>query len=318
MSEFKEVQWTEIYRPKRVEDCILPAYIKKTFQNFVDTKEIPPNLLLTGSSGTGKTTVAWAALEELGCEYVTINGSLYGNIDTLRNEIKTYASSLSLYGEGRKFVILDEADFLNPNSTQPALRNFMEEYSALCGFILTCNYSSKLLTELRSRCATIEFRTPLSEKKTLMGQFLKRVMFICAAEGVKADKATVAAVIQKYYPDWRRTLHELQLYQVSTGGVIDSGILANFTDTNIANLVKMIKDKNFSQTRKWIVEHSDIEPVELFKTLYDKSTELMEPKDVPELVEILAKYQYQSAFVPVQEINTAACFIEIMKRCRFK
>jgi len=317
MSEFKEVQWAEIYRPKRVEDCILPTYIKKTFQNFVDTKEVP-NLLLTGPSGTGKSTVAWAALEELGCEYVTINGSLYGNIDTLRNEIKTFASSLSLYGEGRKFVILDEADFLNPNSTQPALRNFMEEYSALCGFILTCNYSSKILDALRSRCATIEFKTPQSEKKTLMAQFLKRVMFICAAEGVKADKATVAAVIQKYYPDWRRTIHELQLYQMATGGVIDSGILANFTDTNITNLVKMIKDKNFTESRKWIIEHSDIEPVELFKTLYDKANELMEPKDVPELVDVLAKYQYQSAFVPVQEINTAACIIEIMKRCRFK
>lgn len=316
MSEYKEVQWTEIYRPKLVKDCILPDYLKKTFQSFVDQKEVP-NLLLTGPAGTGKTTVAKAMLEELDCEYVVINGSLYGNIDTLRNEIKNFASSLSLYGEGRKYVILDEADFLNANSTQPALRNFMEEYSALCGFILTANYSARILKELRSRCATVEFKIPLVERKPLMGQFLKRVMHILELEGVKADKAVVAAVIQKHFPDWRKPLHELQVYQASTG-TIDSGALANFTDTSITNLVSLMKDKNFTGCRRWINEHADIEASELFNILYDKASDLIEPSSIPNLILILAKYSYQSVFTPIQEVNTASCIVEIMKECRFK
>jgi replication factor C small subunit len=193
----------------------------------------------------------------------------------------------------------------------------MEEYSALCGFILTANYSARILKELRSRCATIEFKIPASERKTLMAKFLKRVMGILEEQGVKADKAVVAAVIQKHFPDWRKTIHELQLYSMATG-TIDSGILSNFTDSNIIDLVGLMKDKNFTGCRRWITEHGDIEASELFKLLYEKASEIMEPSSIPELIMILAKYSYQSVFTPIQEVNTASCVVEIMKGCRFK
>jgi len=307
--------WVEKFRPKTVEETILPKNLKKTFQQFVDQGNVP-NLLLAGSSGTGKTTVARAILENLNCDYIIINGSLSGNIDTLRNEIKNFASSVSLTSSGRKYVILDEADFLNPQSTQPALRNFMEEYSKNCGFILTCNYKAKILDALQSRCSVIEFKIPNEEKPELAKQFFERVLDILKKEDIPYDKPAVAAVIKKHFPDWRRVLNELQSY--SATGKIDSGIMANFTDENIKKLIGFMKQKDFTNVRKWIAENSDIDSVELFNKFYESASDLMPPDSVSLLVLILAKYSYQAAFVAHQEINTAACMVDIMTSCDFK
>lgn len=315
MQHLEHFLWVEKYRPKKVSDTILPDNLKKTFQQFVDQKNIP-NLLLSGGPGTGKTTIARAMLEELNCDYIIINGSLSGNIDTLRNDIKNFASSVSLTNDGRKYVILDESDFLNPSSTQPALRNFMEEYSKNCGFILTCNYPSKILKELKSRCSTIEFKIPQQEKNSLANQFLKRIIDILNIEKVEYDKSTLVAVITKYFPDWRKILNELQRY--SAIGKIDSGILSDFSDSNIKSLIEYMKNKDFTNVRKWVAENSDLEPVEILNKFYEKSSELFDSKTIPFLVCILAKYSYQSAFVAHQEINTAACLSEIMVECRFK
>lgn len=305
----KEFLWVEKYRPKTIADTILPETLKKSFQQFVDQKNVP-NLLLCGRPGTGKTTVARAMLEELECEYIVINGSLSGNIDTLRNEIKSFASSVSIMGSGRKYVILDEADYLNINSTQPALRNFMEEYSKNCGFILTCNYKNKIMEPLWSRCSVIEFKIPNGEKSKLAGEFFKRILTILEKENIEYDKAAVSQVITKFFPDWRRILNELQSY--SATGKIDTGILANFTDTNISKLFEFMKQKDFTNVRKWVSENSDIDSIDLFDKLYVKGSELFKPKMLPGLVLILAKYSYQSAFAAHQEINTAACLVEIM------
>jgi DNA polymerase III delta prime subunit len=314
MDMLKDFLWVEKYRPKKVKEAILPETLKKSFQEYVDKGNVP-NLLLSGSSGTGKTTIARAMLEELGCEYIIINGSMSGNIDTLRNDIRNFASSVSLYGEGRKYVILDEADYLNPNSTQPALRNFMEEYSKNCGFILTCNYKSKIMDALKSRCSVIEFKIANKEKAVLAGQFLKRLVKILEKEGVPFEKAALAQVITKHFPDWRRILNEIQAY--SATGRIDSGILANFTETNIKGLLGIMKEKDLTNVRKWVAEHSDIDPVDLFDKLYALS-DVFIIKSIPDLIQILAKYSYQSAFVAHQEINTASCLVEIMRECTFK
>ena len=234
--------WTEKYRPKTVADTILPPDLRKVFQQFVDQKNVP-NLLLTGSSGVGKTTVAKAMLEELGCDYIVINASMNGNIDTLRYDIQNFASAMSLQG-GRKYVILDEADYLNANSTQPALRNFMEEYSKNCGFILTCNFKNRIIEALHSRCSVIDFKISKKDSVKLAEQFYKRVDKILKAEKVEYEPAAVAEVIKKYYPDWRRVLNELQRY--SALGKIDTGILTNMQEANISELIKQMKDKNFA------------------------------------------------------------------------
>lgn len=315
MNDLRDFLWVEKYRPKTIKETILPETLKKTFQQFVDQKNIP-NLLLSGGPGAGKTTVARAMLEELGCEYIIINGSLSGNIDTLRNDIKNFASSVSLMNTGRKYVILDEADFLNANSTQPALRNFMEEYSKNCGFILTCNYSAKILKELKSRCSVIEFKIPNGEKSELAKTFMKRICQILDLEKVPYDKEAVAGTIKKFFPDWRKVINELQSY--SATGKIDSGILVNFTDTNVKKLIELMKNKDFSNARKWIAENSDLEPHDLFDKLYSLASETIDSKTIPALVLILAKYSYQSAFVAHQEINTCACIVEIMSECVFK
>jgi DNA polymerase III delta prime subunit len=315
MEPLKDFLWVEKYRPKKISDTILPEKIKQAFKKFIDQNNVP-NLLLCGSPGTGKTTAARAMLEEMGCEYIVINGSLSGNIDTLRNDIKNFASSVSLMKTGRKYVILDEADYLNANSTQPALRNFMEEYSKNCGFILTCNYRAKIMDALQSRCSIIEFKIPVKERASLATQFLKRIQEILDKENIEYDTKTVAAVISKFFPDWRRVLNELQTY--SATGKIDSGILSNFIEHNISKLISSIKDKDFTSVRKWISENSDIEPVELFEKFYTKASELVDAKSIPIMVLILSRYMYQSAFVAHQEINTAACIVELMMECQFK
>jgi len=306
--------WVEKYRPKTVDECILPDTLKKTFQEFVNQKNVP-NLLLSGPAGCGKTTIAKAMLEELGCDYIVINGSMNGNIDVLRNEIRNYASAVSFTG-GRKYVILDEADYLNANSTQPALRNFMEEYSANCGFIMTCNFKNRIIDPLQSRCSVVDFKIKKADLPSLAGQFLKRACGILENEGVPFDKKVVAAVITSHYPDWRRVLNELQRYSVT--GAIDEGILANFSQEAFKALVSFMKAGDFPAVRKWVGENSDIDSDVLFKSLYDAAYELMTPSSIPDLILILAKYQYQAAFVANPEINLAAAFLEIMSTCSFK
>jgi DNA polymerase III delta prime subunit len=304
----------EKYRPKTIADTILPEELKATFQQFVDQKNIP-NLILSGSAGVGKTTVARAMLEELECDYIVINGSMNGNIDTLRHEILNFASSVSLSG-GRKYVILDEADYLNANSTQPALRNFMEEFSKNCGFILTCNFKNRIIEPLHSRCSVIDFKLSKSIGAKLAAQFFKRVEKILANENVEFDRAVVAEVVTKFFPDWRRVLNELQRY--ASTGKIDSGILGNIKDVDVNSVYKLLKDKDFTSLRKWVAENIDIEQTELFRRLYESADQYMTPNSVPQLVLILSKYQYQAAFVADPEINIIACITEILISCEFK
>jgi DNA polymerase III delta prime subunit len=306
--------WVEKYRPKTIADTILPEGLKKTFQQFVDQKNIP-NLLLTGGAGVGKTTVARAMLEELECDYIVINGSMNGNIDTLRTTIQNFASSVSFTG-GRKYVILDEADYLNANSTQPALRNFMEEYSKNCGFILTCNFKNRIIDPLHSRCSVVDFKINKSDIPDLASQFMKRVRMILTEENIEFEKEAVAAVIIKYFPDARRVLNELQRY--SATGKIDSGILVNVSEESFKKLIGLMRDKNFGTIRKWVGENSDIDTTELFRKLYDTASEVMEPNSIPQLVIHLANYQYKAAFVADHEINLLACLTEILADCEFK
>lgn len=309
----EEFLWVEKYRPKTIEDCVLPEELKSTFQKFVDNKEIP-NLLLTGSAGVGKTTVARAMLEQIGADYIVINGSMNGNIDTLRNEILQFASSVSFTGS-RKYVILDEADYLNANSTQPALRNFMEEFSRNCGFILTCNFRNRIIEPLHSRCSVVEFKISKADLPRLAAQFFKRVLGILDGNGVKYDKAVVAELIQRHLPDWRRVLNELQRYSVN--GSIDTGIFAGYGDAAFTALVDILKQKKFTEMRKWVGENSDIDSTTLFRKFYDTAHEKVNPKSIPELVMIIAKYQYQAAFVADHEINTAAFLTEVMMATEF-
>ncbi len=304
----EEFLWVEKYRPTTIAYTILPDNLKQTFQEFVNQGNIP-NLLLSGSAGCGKTTVARAMLEQLGCDYIVINGSLNGNIDTLRNEIMQFASSVSLMG-GRKYVILDEADYLNPNSTQPALRNFMEEFSRNCGFILTCNFKNRIIEPLQSRCSVIEFKIKKTDLPVLASQMMKRLCFILDTESVVYDKAVLAELIKKHYPDWRRVINELQRY--SATGKIDSGLLANITESSYKDLVRFLKSKDFTNTRKWVAENIDTDATAIFRTLYDTASMYVSKNSVPGLVLILAKYQYQSAFVSDHEINLMACLTEMM------
>lgn len=306
--------WVEKYRPKTIANTILPAELKATFQQFVDQGNIP-NLILAGSAGVGKTTVARAMLEQLGCDYIIINGSMNGNIDTLRNDILNFASSVSLSG-GRKYVILDEADYLNANSTQPALRNFMEEFSRNCGFILTCNFKNRIIEPLHSRCSVVDFKISKSDMAKLAGQFFKRVETILTTENVTFDKSVVAEVIKKHFPDWRRVLNELQRY--SATGAIDSGLLQNFGQATLDELVSLLADKNFTAIRKWVGENIDNDQGTVFRKIYDTAVNFLTPRGVPPAVVIIGKYQYQAAFAADPEINLMACLTEIMMECEFK
>ena len=309
----EEFLWVEKYRPKTISDTILPEELKSTFEDFV-SKGIP-NLILSGGPGVGKTTVARAMLEQNKSDYMIINGSLYGNIDTLRTEIKNYASTVSLQG-GRKYVILDEADYLNPQSTQPALRNFMEEYSNNCGFILTCNYKNRIIDPLHSRCSVVEFTIPNKQKPELAKQFLKRVKYLLDSERVEYTDKCIAELIMKYFPDWRRVINELQRY--SANGKIDAGILTHVSDQSFANLIRYLKGKQFNEMRKWVGDNIDNDCVALFRKLYDTTNEHVKDHTVPLLVTIIADYQYKSAFVADQEVNMVACLTQLMLECEFK
>ena len=306
--------WVEKYRPHKISDTVLPQSLQAVFQQFVEDENIP-HLLLSGRAGIGKTTVAKAMLDQIGADYIVINGSLSGNIDTLRNDIMQFASAVSLNG-GRKYVILDEADYLNPNSTQPALRNFMEEYAKNCGFILTCNFKNKIMEPLQSRCTCVEFSVPKAEKPKLAAKFYRRVVDILTSENIEFDSKVVAAVVEKHFPDFRRSLNELQRYSAS--GKIDSGILVNLQENTLKELIEFLKAKDFTSVRKWVAENTDLDPVNLFRKIYDNSVDYLKPSSIPQLVLIIAEYQYKQAFVADQEVNTVAALTEMMVECEFK
>jgi|TARA_R110002153_G_scaffold111356_2_gene252989 DNA polymerase III delta prime subunit len=306
--------WVEKYRPKTIEECVLPDALKQTLSEFISKGDIP-NLILSGGPGVGKTTAAKAMLDELGLTYMFVNGSEESGIDVLRTKIKNFASTVSLHG-GRKYLILDEADYLNPQSTQPALRGFIEEFHKNCGFILTCNYKNRLIPPLHSRCSVVDFTIQKSEKKELAEQFFKRVMNVLVVEDVKFEPKAVAEVINKFFPDWRRVLNELQRYSVS--GRIDAGILVDISEVNIKELMQSMKQKEFTNVRKWIVNNIDNDPTRLFRRLYDNLYDYMDGSSIPHVVVILGEYQYKAAFVADQEINMLACLTEIMARGKFK
>ena len=306
--------WVEQYRPKTVDDCILPQSLKDTFKEFVEQGNVP-NLILSGGPGVGKTTIAKAVLDEIGATYMMINGSEESGIDVLRTKIKNFASTVSLEG-GRKYLILDEADYLNPQSTQPALRGFMEEFHKNCGFILTCNYKNRIIPALQSRCSLVHFTIPKSEKPQLATDFMKRMVSILENENVEYDKKVLAEVIQRHFPDWRRILNELQRYSVS--GRIDAGILVDMVEINIKELMKFMKEKEFTNVRKWVVNNLDMDSVRLFRSIYDNLYTFLDHSTIPHVVVVLAEYQYKSAFSADQEINLLACLTEIMARAKFK
>ena len=308
--------WVEKYRPQKVSDCILPKNVKDTFQNFVEKGEIP-NLLLCGPPGIGKTTIAKALCNELGVDFYVINGSDEGRfLDTVRNQAKNFASTVSLQGNGKpKVIIIDEADNTT-NDVQLLLRANIETFHSNCRFIFTCNYKNKIIEPLQSRCAVFDFNITGPHKPRVAGEFFNRIRAILEEEGIQYDEKVVAEVINKFFPDWRRVLNELQRY--ASGGVIDSGVLASVSDINLKNLVSSLKQKNFKDVRKWVVENLDNDVNSIIRKIYNTMYECLEPNSIPQAVLILAKYQYQSAFVADQEINTLACFTEIMCDCKFK
>ena len=300
--------WVEKYRPQTVAETILSENLKSTFQKIVESKEIP-NMLFTGTAGTGKTTVARALCNELDLDYILINGSEEGNIDTLRTKIKQFASSVSLQG-GYKVVILDEADYLNAQSTQPALRGFIEEFANNCRFILTCNFKNRIIEPLHSRCSVYEFNTSKKDLQGLCAQYLKHIQKILDKEGIGYDQMVLVDLIMKYVPDWRRALNELQRYSIS--GRIDAGILVNLSDKSFDDLFSYLKSKDFKKMRQWVVNNIDTDASSIFRGIYDRMIDKVKPQSVPQLVLILADYQYKNAFVADMELNVVACMTEIM------
>jgi DNA polymerase III delta prime subunit len=309
--------WVEKYRPTKIDDCILTNELKETFKQFLNQKELP-NLLLSGTAGTGKTTVARALCEELGADYIMINGSDEGRqIDTLRHKIKNFASTVSLTETaGHKVVIVDEADYMNADSVQPALRNFIETFYKNCRFIFTCNYKNKILPALHSRCTVIDFAITNGEKNKSYSDFHIRLQYILNEEKIKFDPKVLAELIQKYYPDFRRTINELQRYSVR--GKIDSGILFSLTEADTKQLIAILKEKRFNDMRKWVIQNLDKEPSALFSSVYEILYKYLQPQSIPQAVLVIAGYQYKAAFVADQEINMVACLTEVMANCKFK
>ena len=311
-----EFVWVEKYRPKKIEECILPDNTKKTFLDFLDKGEVP-NLLLSGPPGCGKTTVAKALCEQLGSDYYVINGSDEGRfLDTVRNNAKNFASTVSLSSSAKhKVIIIDEADNTTPD-VQLCLRAFTEEFIGNCRFIFTCNYKNKIIQPLHSRCSVIDFALKGKEKQLLAGNFFKRLQEILDTEGVEYDNKVLVELIKKHFPDWRRVLNEVQRY--SSSGKIDSGILASFSNVKTDDLFKCLKVKDFPKVRKWVVDNLDNDPTVLLRSIYDACYTSLEGAGVAAAVLIIAKYQYQSSFVADQEINMLACLTEIMVECEFK
>jgi DNA polymerase III delta prime subunit len=316
MIDFRDDQflWVEKYRPQKIDECVLPESLKDTFKQYIAQGELP-HFLLSGTAGVGKTTVAKALCNEIGADYIMINGSEESGIDTLRTKIKGFASTVSLT-DAPKIIIIDEADYLQANSTQPALRSFIEEFSANCRFIFTCNFKNRILEAIHSRCACIDFKIDNKDKQVLLGLFFKRATQILKQENVDFDQKVVAELITKHFPDYRRVLNELQRYSVS--GKIDSGILVNMSQESFKDLIKLMKEKDFTNVRKWVGKNSDSDTVALFRELYDNSVTYMAPESIPQLVLILADYQYKAAFVADHELNIMAALTEVMANVKFK
>ena len=306
--------WVEEYRPKTIDDCILPQSLKTLFQSFIEKGEIS-NMLFSGTPGVGKTTVAKALCEQMNCDWIMINGSEEGGIDVLRNKIKNFASTVSLSG-GKKVVILDEADYLNPQSTQPALRGFVEEFHKNCRFILTCNFKNRIIEPLHSRFSNIEFRINNKDKPKLASQLMDRAVYILKEQNIEYEDKALVGLITKHFPDFRKLINELQRYSVS--GSIDAGVLVNISDENLKSLTGHLKAKEFSDMRKWVVNNLDNDPVKIFRKIYDSLNTSLQPETIPHAILIIADYQYKSAFVADQEINLVACLTEIMSQVKFK
>ena len=313
MSEFL---WVEKYRPQKIEDCILPYDIKDTFRQIVEQGNIP-NLLLSGTAGIGKTTVAKALCKELGVDYYVINGSDEGRfLDTVRSQAKNFASTVSILGgSSRKVIIIDEADNTT-HDVQLLLRGFIEEFHKTCSFIFTCNFKNKIIEPIHSRCSCIDFQIKKSDKNQIMISFFGRLIKILDEEGITYDKNVLAELIQRYFPDWRRVLNELQRYAAS--GTVDTGILSAMIDTNVDKLVDFLSKKDYGSVRKWVVDNLDNDPNIILRNLYDSLYSKLEPSSIPSAVLVIAKYQYQIAFVADQEINLIAALTEIMVECQFK
>tara|TARA_R110001583_G_scaffold88603_1_gene229611 strand:+ start:4348 stop:5301 length:954 start_codon:yes stop_codon:yes gene_type:complete len=309
----KEYLWVEKYRPRTIEDCILPESIKKTFSDMIEHGEVQ-NLLLSGGAGCGKTTIARALCNELDTDYIIINCSEDGNIDTLRTKIRNFASTVSISG-GKKVVILDEFDYSNAQSTQPALRGFIEEFSGNCRFILTCNYKNRIIEPLHSRCTCIEFKIPKQEKPSLAGGFMDRIKSILDNENVQFEEKVLAELILKHFPDFRRVINELQRYSIA--GCIDVGILSQIGEIKVKDLISSMKNKEFNNVRKWVVENLDNDQIHIFRKVYDGLYDYFKPQSIPQAVLIIAEYQYKSAFVADHEINLTACLTELMLQCEF-
>jgi len=306
--------WVEKYRPQTIEECVLPVSLKSTFSDMVAKGE-PQNLLFSGSAGVGKTTVAKALCNEMGCDWIIINCSEEGNIDTLRTKIRQFASTVSLTGDVKKVVILDEFDYSNANSIQPALRGAIEEFSNNCRFVLTCNYKSRIIEPIHSRCTCIDFSLPNSEKPKIAAQMMERCSYILGKEGITFDKKVLGQLIMKHFPDMRRILNELQRYSVS--GKIDIGILSSVQDAEINSLMKALSSKDFASVRRWAAVNAETSPQEIYRKIYDALTDHLEKQSIPEAILILADYQYKSAFVADQEINLVACLVQLMMSCAF-
>jgi DNA polymerase III delta prime subunit len=306
--------WVERYRPRKVNETILSDDLKQVFNQIVATGQLP-NMLFTGTAGVGKTTVARALCNELGLDYILVNGSEEGNIDTLRNKVKSFASTVSLQG-GYKVVILDEADYLNPQSTQPALRGFIEEFANHCRFILTCNFKNRIIEPLHSRCSVYDFNIQRSEKPKIATAFYKRVVDILTTENVEFEPKALAILVEKHFPDFRRVLNECQRYSIS--GKIDAGVLSNLADDNIKSLMSHLHAKNFRGMRQWVVDNIDVEPQAIFRKIYDTMVDYAQPQSIPQIVLILADYQYKNAFVADHELNVVACMTELMANAQWK